>query len=441
MQLTFLNLTSNDISCSWQASSTEHTLVALPATPTTTQVKKRPRYFTFSRPLSKEYEAEWKIEPASTLTQISLSLSASWQVVSVPDDCPYWMYSTKIGKKHYQVTILPRRSLAAFLSDIPDTVPLSSLLLPGTHDTMAFYGWPLSQCQTLETPLNVQLQSGIRVLDIRLALVEGHLVAYHGVYPQKTPFTAILSIMHVFLSSPRSSRETIVMSLKQEDYSKTSQLDFSRAVHDEIATSPGEVRGKVVMFSRFNGWDVWVDGKLGIHPTGWPDSEKDGFTWECENTHVRTSDWYAIPSFLSIPEKIELSTRMLLPPPETETVADKETLSITFFSASSFPLAAPPTIAQGFGWPKWGLGVEGVNSRLGKWLLDRLTGSGIQQTQLPAAVADSDSESEKRAVPAMYEPRLRGWAFLDYYDNPEHAIVPLLVECNFRGRKPGEEGW
>ncbi|EEB92168.1 hypothetical protein MPER_09363, partial [Moniliophthora perniciosa FA553] len=322
---------------------------------------------------------------------------------------------------------------------------------------MAFYGWPLSQCQTLSTPLEVQLQTGIRLLDIRLSLINGRLIAYHGVYPQKTPFAAILATMHVFLSSPKSCRETIVMSLKQEDYTNTSQIDFSRAVHDEIAMSPGglqmfyldnrvptigEARGKVVMFSRFNGWDIWENGKLGIHPPGWPDSEKEGFSWECENALVRTSDWYAIPSFLSIPEKVELSTRMLLPPSEEETVTEKQTLSITFFSASSFPLAAPPTIAQGFGWPKWGLGVEGVNSRVGKWLLNQLSGS--QQARLrtfDSMISDSESELEKALGAEAYEPRLRGWSFLDYYNDPERALVPLLVECNFRGRKSGEEGW
>ena len=46
---------------------------------------------------------------------------------------------------------------------------------------MAFYGWPVAQCQSIDTPLSVQLESGIRVLDIRLALVKDHLIAYHGI--------------------------------------------------------------------------------------------------------------------------------------------------------------------------------------------------------------------------------------------------------------------
>ncbi|KAF8919261.1 PLC-like phosphodiesterase [Mucidula mucida] len=361
-----------------------------------------------------------------------MAFGASWKTLTVPEDCPWRVYTTKVAKKHNQLIILPRRNTAAFLADMPDDASLASLLLPGTHDTMAFYGWPISQCQSPSTPLTVQLHSGIRVLDIRLAVINGVLIAYHGIYPQKTPFKFIMSTIRDFLASPESCKETIVMSMKQEDYPATRANVFSKTVHDEMMAYPdmwflenrvpklGEVRGKVVFLSRFggngDGWDGGLEG-LGIHPTTWPDSAKDGFTWNCKNTLVRTHDWYAIPSFLSIPEKVALSTQILLPPPPPPAQGDiDQTLSITFFSAAAFPLAMPPTIAQGFGWPKWGLGVEGVNSRVGKWLLDMVTG-----------------ESE--------EVRLRGWALMDYFADPEPALVSLLVECNYRGRTVGEEGF
>ncbi len=129
---------------------------------------------------------------------------------------------------------------------------------------------------------------------------------------------------------------------------------------------------------------------------------------------------YAIPSFLSIPEKFALSTDILIHPlPNTQ---PQKTLSITFFSAASFPLATPPAVAQGFGWPRWGLGVEGVNSRVGRWLLDLLSDTELKPT--------FDAEV-----------RLRGWALMDFYSDPEHALADLLVECNYRGRRAGEEGW
>ncbi|KAF9265821.1 PLC-like phosphodiesterase [Marasmius fiardii PR-910] len=454
LQVTFLNLTEQEITCSWESKSRsasyEESLLSPPSLSTTTTISRQAcRHLSFTS-RNKQAEVE-DVKAVGPVTEISLSLSSSWQVIKLPEDSLWRMYSTKVEKNHYRIAIFPRRDTAAFLSDIHDNVPLSSILLPGTHDTMAFYGWPISQCQTLETPLKIQLESGIRVIDVRLSLIKGALISYHGVYPQKTPFTAILATLYVFLSNPVSSRETVVMSIKQEDYNNTSQQDFSRAVHDEIANSPGglelfyledriprlgEVRGKVVMFSRFNGWDAWEGGKLGIHPTTWPDSERKGFSWDCKGTHVRTHDWYAIPSFLFIPEKVKLSTEILLPPSDP-----RPTLSIAFFSASSFPFASPPTIAQGFGWPKLGLGVEGVNSRVGKWLLDTLSNCVTGNSSLDKRVHSRSSDESEKTHIQEEEPRVRGWALMDYYNNPEHALVPLLVECNFRGRKVGEEGW
>lgn len=201
---------------------------------------------------------------------------------------------------------------------------------------MAFYGWPISQCQTPATPLATQLQSGIRVIDIRLAVIttmspsstssgktataptpKHQLIAYHGLYPQHTPFPTILQTIYTFLTSPEGSRETIVMSIKQEDFAVTPTKLFSWLVRETMMASPGgwststnntgmyflqnripqlgEVRGKVVLFSRFGGdgaeWDGGLEG-IGIHPTTWPDSEKEGFEWQLKGTNVRTHDWW-----------------------------------------------------------------------------------------------------------------------------------------------------
>jgi|SRR6267154_2782805 len=125
---------------------------------------------------------------------------------------------------------------------------------------------------------------------------------------------------------------------------------------------------------------------------------------------------YGIPSFLSIPEKVALSTNILLASRDRPS----PTLSISFLSASSIPLAFPPTIARGLGWPQWGVGFEGVNARVGRWLLDQFGECGEKDEG----------------------PRIRGWALMDFYDEPiEQSIIPLFVECNFRGRRSGEEGW
>jgi 1-phosphatidylinositol phosphodiesterase len=92
--------------------------------------------------------------------------------------------------------------------------------------------------------------------------------------------------------------------------------------------------------------------------------------------------------------------------------------NISFTSAANIPLALPPLIALGFGWPGFGLGISGVNARLGQWLLEQL--------------------GEKTGE----DMRIRGWCLLDYFNLPvEEALAPLLIECNYRGRRPGEEGW
>lgn len=173
--------------------------------------------------------------------------------------------------------------------------------------SMAFYGGSFAQCQSADSPLAVQLARGIRVLDIRLAVKKRRLMVYHGRYPQKASFQDVLAVIHAFLTSEHGRRETIVMSIKQED---PPHPTFSVLVQEEIMKGPGgkdmwyldnrvptlgEVRGKVVMFSRFcddkDSWDGGHEG-MGIHPTKWPDSEKEGFSWPCKNTIVRTHDWY-----------------------------------------------------------------------------------------------------------------------------------------------------
>jgi 1-phosphatidylinositol phosphodiesterase len=184
--------------------------------------------------------------------------------------------------------------------------------------SMAFYGWPISQCQSGTTRLSVQLTDGIRVFDIRLGIKGGHLFAYHGQFPERTAFQAILSDLHTFLTAPSSARETVVISIKQEDFATQSPQTFSALVLAEIEAGPGgkgmwflanhvptlgEVRGKAILFSRFGGdgagWEGGLEG-MGIHPTNWPDSSKEIFSWTCKDVLVRTQDW-CVASFSYAP--------------------------------------------------------------------------------------------------------------------------------------------
>lgn len=121
-----------------------------------------------------------------------------------------------------------------------------------------------------------------------------------------------MEALHTFLTSTEGKYETIIMSIKQEDQAS---LLFSQLVHSAVYNGPGgrdmwflenriptlgDVRGKVVLFSRFGGdgqgWEGGLEG-LGIHPTTWPDSEKQGFEWWLKGTKVKTHDWYLFHFF------------------------------------------------------------------------------------------------------------------------------------------------
>jgi 1-phosphatidylinositol phosphodiesterase len=117
---------------------------------------------------------------------------------------------------------------------------------------------------------------------------------------------------------------------------------------------------------------------------------------------------HRIPSVWAIPEKLALSTRILFGPSGDRSFPP---LPLTFLSATNTPWAPPQRVA--LGWP----GEQGINKRVGKWVLERL---------------GDDAEGRER------EKRVRGWAMMDFCDA---EVVRILVECNFRWRKHGDEGW
>ncbi|KAJ1310467.1 hypothetical protein OPQ81_007200 [Rhizoctonia solani] len=197
------------------------------------------------------------------------------------------------------------------------------------------------------------------------------------------------------------------------------------------------------MFSRFGGdgkeWEGGLEG-MGIHPTTWPDSDQKGFDWNLKGTTIRTHDWYRVPNLLALPEKASLCKQNMVPP-----VSNPPILGITFLSAAGGALSLPPFCALGVGWPEWGMGVEGMNSRVGRWLINRLTSAEVRNADSERERWSLSSESEEllgkgskilETLDDDSEPSLpiRGWIFMDYFSEPDGALVPLLVENNFMRR-------
>ncbi|MBW0512930.1 hypothetical protein O181_052645 [Austropuccinia psidii MF-1] len=348
---------------------------------------------------------------------------------------------------------LESRDFSNWMSSLPDQVALTSLTIPGSHQSCALYGWPIATCHT--RPLSRQLEDGIRFVDIGLALphgLQGQLIAYNGFQSQLVSFHDILRALITFLD--KNPTEVIIINIKQEDRTN----GFNEALKREILAiegeeafqnrwwldsalppSLGQARGKLILLSR--GKDTPVMSK-GIQFPNWPINSNCIWETQISTTNVAVQDWSNIGSFLSLPKKSSLACVSLCralheplanPPalqenPQTEPSAktntqnieinpapkpdlksnnQPETWVINFLSASALALAFPVICAKGFGWSKNGLGLEGVNSVIARWLVSR---------------RESEGGATVSGVVCV----------MDYYQSPKEALVSLLVDCNFR---------
>ncbi|CAG7845920.1 SubName: Full=Uncharacterized protein {ECO:0000313/EMBL:CCA77974.1} [Serendipita indica DSM 11827] len=168
-----------------------------------------------------------------------------------------------------------------WMKEIGDETLLSAMTIPGTHDAAAYnYTGDLHEfwnCQT--QPLFAQLDSGIRALDLRYALLDGKLHFFHSIalLDKKAEVIDIVYGLHAWLQKHPS--ETIVVSLKVDNGDPAGEevqrlmgevLDVTKAFWVEnvtTATTLKEARGKLVLMRRFPfsrpvGFDVALDWKV-----------------------------------------------------------------------------------------------------------------------------------------------------------------------------------
>ena len=153
---------------------------------------------------------------------------------------------------------------------IPGSIRLNMLSLPGTHDTMT-YTSKASFVQTQTLNLREQLNSGIRVVDIRVQLSHGSFAIHHGdIYLHKN-FTDVLKDVTSFLN--KNPSEFVVMRIsktggKGADYEKALSnyiSEYSKYFwwnKSSTAKNPtvGEIRKKIVVLRH----DSWIPDRLGI---------------------------------------------------------------------------------------------------------------------------------------------------------------------------------
>lgn len=146
-----------------------------------------------------------------------------------------------------------------WMGDLPDDLPISEMSVPGTHETMARFGGPAPECQTLT--LKKQLDAGLRAFDIRLRHIENVFAIHHAAYFQNAFFgDDVLQVFIDFLADHPT--ETIIMRAKREHNVKDVTRSFGETFAwymsmyggavwqiTDNSTYPtlGQVRGKIVI--------------------------------------------------------------------------------------------------------------------------------------------------------------------------------------------------
>ena len=183
----------------------------------------------------------------------------------------------------------PAADGSCWMASLPDDMPLSQVVLPGTHDsaTEKIFFASIARCQHLTIPQ--QLEAGCRFLDLRLRMRNSQLIAVHGVTPcyqvsggraVAYTFDQIVDSIYAFLR--RNPSETVLVSVKNEG--KEDNAAFFRYLRQYIERCPhrwytenrvpavGEARGKMVLLRRFSLQGVSADdgsSGLNLQPALW----------------------------------------------------------------------------------------------------------------------------------------------------------------------------
>jgi 1-phosphatidylinositol phosphodiesterase len=181
---------------------------------------------------------------------------------------------------------------ASWMATLPDTLPLSAISIPGTHNSHTHYrALPSVRCQVHE--VRKQLDNGIRFLDIRIQPTQASkpdLYLVHGAFPVSLTgpkyFAPVLKTCYDFLSMHPS--ETILLSLKREGVGSATDEMLARILEEHYIVPNaakwytgtkipylGGVRGKLVLLRRYNTSPTLSnrsgsEGNEGLDATSWP---------------------------------------------------------------------------------------------------------------------------------------------------------------------------
>lgn len=175
-------------------------------------------------------------------------------------------------------TEMSRTNASDWMASLDDTAHLTSLTIPGTHDSGALYSIAdvAGKCQSLSVA--EQLKAGVRFFDIRLQLRGDTLAVVHSYVDQLTGFEEVMDAMADFLRSHPT--EFLLVSIKEDDEPRSPSTTFADAVETMLAryddvfnpaqTLPqtvADARGTMTVIARY------ADAAVGIPAYhGWQDN-------------------------------------------------------------------------------------------------------------------------------------------------------------------------
>ncbi|KAF1930671.1 1-phosphatidylinositol phosphodiesterase precursor [Didymella exigua CBS 183.55] len=194
---------------------------------------------------------------------------------------------------HLTIRSTKTEDYSTWMQALPDSLPLSAISIPGTHNSHTYYkALPSVKCQSVD--IKTQLDNGIRFLDLRAQPTHGsdpgkkHMYLVHGAFPISLTgpkyLTPVLETCYAFLAANPS--ESILVSLKREGVGSATDEYFARILQDHYIgpnaskwhTAPtipylGAVRGKCILVRRYTTGaeppSMYASGS-GLDATAWP---------------------------------------------------------------------------------------------------------------------------------------------------------------------------
>ncbi|MBQ2578824.1 MAG: hypothetical protein II571_05345 [Lachnospiraceae bacterium] len=178
-----------------------------------------------------------------------------------------------VGTVSVMPTSAKESNLTDWMGELSDELPLSSISIPGTHDSCSQYITPKYFLRCQNTGIREQLEMGYRYLDIRVAVEEAEcgntLKLIHAFgdcrkdkswFSEKLYIDDVLKEVYAFLEEHPT--ETVIFCVKPEneddDPTEVSALmngwilqDSEYWFTENRIPELGEVRGRVVYASRF----------------------------------------------------------------------------------------------------------------------------------------------------------------------------------------------